>query len=108
MTIETGSRPDGQRSPQTLTSGAAPAQPAEGPSRQRSMIIRGIGLGALARYVGSPRFVGFVITGVIGARALASLAQENKTRNTARVVAWDQRRSQRDQRKVDRRQRRAR
>jgi hypothetical protein len=67
-----------------------PRQPRE--EGQRQMVVRGIELVAVARFLGSRRFLERVVVGAIGLAALASLARENQARTLARVAAWDRRR----------------
>ena len=81
-----------------MTRGTAEPAPAAGPdARQRRMIVIGVELTALVRYLGSRRFVRHVIVGVVGAAAAASLARENQTRGVARVSAWDKARQAREE-----------
>ncbi|MGO8978956.1 MAG: hypothetical protein ACLP3Q_16935 [Streptosporangiaceae bacterium] len=84
---------------------SAPARQAQAESRQRRVIVTGIGLAALARFLGSRRFLSYVITGAIGLAAAASLSRENQARAAARVVAWDKQRKLREQRTAEARQR---
>src|ERR1019366_10298826 len=65
------------------------------------MVILWIGLSALARFVGSRRFLSYVISGALGLAALASLSRDNQTRTVARIAAWDKQRSLRDKRAVE-------
>jgi hypothetical protein len=69
-------------------------------NRQRHMIILGIELDMVARFLGSSRFREFVIVGAIALAALASLARENQERSVASLVAWDQRRAAREVRRA--------
>jgi hypothetical protein len=64
--------------------------------RQRRMIVVGVELAALTRYLASRRFIGSVIVAVVGVRALATLGKESQTRTVARVVAWDRARAERE------------
>jgi hypothetical protein len=73
--------------------------------RERRMIVVGVELAALARYLTSRRFVGAVIVGVVGVRALATLGKESQTRTVARVVAWDKARIQRELKAAEHRRR---
>jgi hypothetical protein len=82
-----------------------PARQPGAANRQRRMIILGIELNAVARYLGSSRFREHVIVAALGLAALAALARENHERNVARLVAWDQRRNLRDLRAARARQR---
>jgi hypothetical protein len=77
-----------------------PARQPGAANRQRRMIVGGIELGMVARFLGSRRFRAFVIVGAIGVAALASLARENLEGNTARLVAWDQRQNLRNLRRA--------
>ena len=74
--------------------------------RQRRMIVVGVQLAALTRYLASRRFAATVIVAVIGVRALATLGKESQTRTVARVVAWDRARAEREQKSTQRRERR--
>jgi hypothetical protein len=74
-------------------------------NRQRHMIILGIELDMVARFLGSSRFREFVIVGAIALAALASLGRENQERSVASLVAWDQRRAARELRRPKGRQR---
>jgi hypothetical protein len=74
--------------------------------RQRRVIVVGVELAALTRYLASRRFVATVIVAVIGVRALATLGKESQTRTVARVVAWDRARAEREQKSTQRRERR--
>jgi hypothetical protein len=74
--------------------------------RQRRMIVVGVELAALTRYLASRRFLATVIVGVIGVRALATLGKESQTRTVARVVAWDRARIERETKSAQRRGRR--
>jgi hypothetical protein len=101
MTIETGS---GQAS--RPASGTVATRDANEPGwlarldrlegRQRRMIVVGVELTALTRYLASRRFIGGVIVAVVGVRALATLGKESQTRTVARVVAWDKARIERE------------
>ena len=73
--------------------------------RQRRMIVVGVELAALTRYLASRRFAATVIVAVIGVRALATLGKESQTRTVARVVAWDRARAERERASTRRRQR---
>ena len=64
--------------------------------RQRRMIVVGVELAALTRYLASRRFIGSVIVAVVGVRALATLGKESQTRTVARVMAWDRARAERE------------
>jgi hypothetical protein len=108
MTTETGSGQDSRPAPGAVARGDA-SEPAflerlEG--RQRRMIVVGVELAALTRYLASRRFVATVIVAVIGVRALATLGKESQTRTVARVVAWDRARAERELKTTQRRQRR--
>ena len=81
--------------------GSGPSRQARAASRQRRKVILGIGLAALARFVGSRRFLSYVISGALGLAALASLSRDNQTRTVARMAAWDKQRSLRDKRAVE-------
>jgi hypothetical protein len=111
MATETGSGQDSRPASGVVAPGNA-SEPAwlarlEGlEGRQRRMIVTGVQLAALTRYLTSRRFMTTVITAVIGVRALATLGKESQTRTVARVVAWDRARAGREQKSTQRRQRR--
>ena len=71
--------------------------------RQRGMIVLGVQLATLTRFLASRRFVATVIVAVVGVRALATLGKESQTRTVARVVAWDKARIQREMKAAQRR-----
>ena len=108
MTTEIGSGQDSR-----AASGAVAPRDASEPAwlarldqlegRQRRMIVVGVELAALTRYLASRRFVATVIVGVIGVRALATLGKESQTRTVARVVAWDRARVERELKSARRR-----
>src|SRR5205085_10687028 len=83
--------------PVAVTPGKAsePAWLARLDGRQRRMIVLGVALAALTRYLASRRFLATVIVGVVGVRALGTLGKESEGRTIARVVAWDRARAQR-------------
>ncbi len=58
-------------------------------SRTRDVILVGIGIGAVARLLGSRRFHVRVITGVIGAAALAGMARQSEVPVMVRVMLKD-------------------
>jgi nicotinamide mononucleotide adenylyltransferase len=58
-------------------------------SRSRDMILLGIGIGAVARLLGSRRFQVRVITGVIAVAALAGMARESEVPVMVRVIFKD-------------------
>lgn len=111
MTTEIGSGQDSRPA-----SGAVAPRDASDPAwlarldqlegRQRRMIVVGVELAALTRYLASRRFVATVVVAVIGVRALATLGKESQTRTVARVVAWDRARAQRELKSTRRKQRR--
>lgn len=105
MMHEAGLRPDGHRARRAVRSrgvnGPAGQVPAE--SRQRRALVTAIGLAALARYLGSRRFLSYVVTGAIGLAAAARLSRENQVRAAARMAAWDKQRRLLDQRRGGRR-----
>jgi hypothetical protein len=110
MTTEIGSGQDSRPA-----SGAVARRDASDPAwlarlsqlegRQRRVIVVGVELAALTRYLASRRFMATVIVGVIGVRALATLGKESQTRTVARVVAWDRARIEREMKSVRRKQR---
>jgi hypothetical protein len=72
---------------------ATPGDPAEpGPTRQPSLtqrIVRyGIWLVVMTRILGDRRFLATVITGALGACALASLIKNNEARPLRRAAGW--------------------
>jgi hypothetical protein len=109
MTTEIGSGQDSRSAGAVARRGASdPAWLArldqlEG--RQRRMIVVGVELAALTRYLASRRFIGTVIVAVIGVRALATLGKESRTRTVARVVAWDRARLERELKSARRKRR---
>jgi hypothetical protein len=58
-------------------------------SRQRDMILLGVGISAVARLLGSRRFHVRVITGVIGLAALAEMARQSEVPVAVRVIFKD-------------------
>jgi hypothetical protein len=81
--------------------GAAPPGSRGGPAARQSreegqhdLVVRGIELVAVARFLGSRRFLERAVVGAIGLAALASMARENQARAVARFIAWDKWRSQ--------------
>jgi hypothetical protein len=103
MAIDVGSGQDthGVQAAVISGGGSGPSRQARAASRQRRKVILGIGLAALARFVGSRRFLSYVISGALGLAALASLSRDNQTRTVARMAAWDKQRSLRDKRAVE-------
>jgi hypothetical protein len=67
-------------------------------NRKYRLIILGIELGAVARYLRSRRLRENVILGVIALAALARASRENQARALARLAAWDKQRNLRQQR----------
>lgn len=111
MTTEIGSGQDsrpasGAVAPREASDPAWLARLDQMEGRQRRMIVVGVELAALTRYLASRRFVATVVVAVIGVRALATLGKESQTRTVARVVAWDRARAQRELKSARRRQRR--
>ena len=96
MTVEVGR--NGHRNPRAVTSGNGnrQARTVRAPGQNPGAWLM-IGLGMLLR---DRAFQAKVITGVIGAAALASLAREGQTRNLARLAVWDSKQSLREQRKA--------
>jgi hypothetical protein len=95
MTIEAGSGQDSSQAPDAAMAGRR--EPPRPGGRQRHTIVASVELTALARHLTSRRFMAQVITGAIVLAALAELMRENQARNVARLVAWDRKRSLRDQ-----------
>lgn len=111
MTTEIGSGQDsrpasGTVAPREASDPAWLARLDQMEGRQRRMIVVGVELAALTRYLASRRFVATVVVAVIGVRALATLGKESQTRTVARVVAWDKARSDRELKSARRKQRR--
>jgi hypothetical protein len=111
MTTEIGSGQDsrpasGALAPRDASDPAWLARLDELEGRQRRMIVVGVEVAALTRYLASRRFVATVVVAFIGVRALATLGKESQTRTVARVVAWDKARSERELKSVKRKQRR--
>lgn len=98
MTIEAGSGQDSGTARGVVATGGpgAPAPAARPDAGQRRLIIIGVELTALARYLGSSRFVRHVIVGAVGVAAATSLVRENQSRSIARLSAWDRSRQQRE------------
>jgi hypothetical protein len=94
MTIEAGSRQDSRSAPDAMAAG--PRGPDRRGGRQRRTIVRAVELTALARHLTSRRFATHVFTGAIVLAAVAELMRENRTRNFARLAAWDQKRRLRE------------
>jgi len=96
MTVGEGR--NGHRDPGAVTSGNGnrQARTARAPGQTGKALLT-IGLGMLLR---DRTFQGKVITGVMGAAALASLARESQARNLARLAGWDRKQSLRGQRKA--------
>ena len=68
---------------------ATPAGPAEaGPTLSQRVVRYAVWLGVGTRILGDRRFLATVITGVIGAYALASLLKNNQARPVRRVGGW--------------------
>ena len=110
MTTEIGSGQDsrpasGAVAPRDASDPAWLARLDQMEGRQRRMIVVGVELAALTRYLASRRFVATVVVAVIGVRALATLGKESQTRTVARVVAWDRARAERELKSVRRKQR---
>jgi hypothetical protein len=108
MATENGSGQDSRPASGVVTPGdtSEPARLERLEGRQRRMIVVGVELAALTRYLASRRFAAAVIVAVIGVRALATLGKESQTRTVARVVAWDRARAEREQKSTQRRERR--
>lgn len=110
MTTEIGSGQDsrpasGAVAPRDANEPAWLARLDQMEGRQRRMIVVGVELAALTRYLASRRFVATVIVAVVGVRALATLGKESQTRTVARVVAWDKARIERELKSARRKQR---
>jgi hypothetical protein len=93
MTIDVEFARDAHTAPEAVISGdhrGAARQP-RAASRQRGVLVLGLGAGAVAGYLGSRRFHVQVLVGIIGLAALAGLARESQTRSLARLAAWDKR-----------------
>jgi hypothetical protein len=91
----------GPQSKAAVTSGAgAPAGSSPKASRQRNMILVGIGLGLVLRVLRDPRFYTYVITAVILLVTGGKAAKENQSRSIERLVEWNKRQTQRVEDKV--------
>ena len=98
MTIEASSGQGSGQLPGAVTvDDRVPAWLARLEGQHRRVVVTGIGLAALAGYLRSSRLVHGVIAGAIVAVAVAGLMRENQTRNIARLMEWDKRRSLRQQ-----------
>src|SRR5438477_4147213 len=64
--------------------------------RQRRMIVVGVQLAALTRYLASRRFMATVIVAVVGVTALATLRKESGTRPVGRATSCDEARIERE------------
>jgi hypothetical protein len=95
MTIEAGSRQDSSQALDAMMAGRRELAPPGG--RQRRTIVASVELTALARHLASRRFMSQVITGAIVLAAVAELLRENQARSVARLVAWDRKRSLRQE-----------
>jgi hypothetical protein len=91
----------GPQSKAAVTSGAgAPAGSSPKASRQRNMILVGIGLGLVLRVLRDPRFYTYVITAVILVVTGGKAAKENQSRSFERLIEWNKRQTQRVEDKV--------
>ena len=100
MAIDNGMGRDAHTAPEAVISGGhrgAARQPGAA-SRQRGVLVLGLGAAAVAGYLGSRRLHVQVLVGIIGLAALAGLARESQTRSLARLAAWDKRRQARQPR----------
>jgi hypothetical protein len=91
----------GPQSKAAVTSRAgAPAGSSPKASRQRNMILVGIGLGLVLRVLRDPRFYTYVITAVILVVTGGKAAKENQSRSFERLIEWNKRQTQRVEDKV--------
>jgi hypothetical protein len=91
----------GPQSKAAVTSGAgAPAGSSPKASRQRNMILVGIGLGLVLRVLRDPRFYTYAITAIILLVTGGKAAKENQSRSIDRLVEWNKRQTQRVEHKV--------
>jgi hypothetical protein len=91
----------GPQSKAAVTSGAgAPAGSSPKASRQRNMILLGIGLGLVLRVLRDPRFYTYAITAVILVVTGGKAAKANQSRSIERLVEWNKRQTQRVEHKV--------
>lgn len=81
-------------------SGIRQARQAQAARRKNRRALLVVALGTGWRMLRDRDFQAKVATGVIGAAALASLAQEGRDRNLARLAEWDKRERFREQRKA--------
>lgn len=83
-----GSSLDTRKTPRAVISGGArtPGRQSRAADRQRDMILLGVGISAVARYLGSRRFQARVITGVIGLAALAEITRQSEIPVAVRLV----------------------
>jgi hypothetical protein len=77
-----------------------PATLSQSASRQRDLVMLGVGLGAVVHLLRNPRFHAAVITGVIGLGALLRLSGEASARALERFLAWEEQPYRRSQRKA--------
>ncbi len=79
---------------------ARQARQARAARRKKRRALLVVGLSAGSRLLRDRGFQTTVITGAIGAAALASFARESRARTRARLALWDHRQSLREQRKA--------
>jgi hypothetical protein len=92
---------NGHRDPGPVISGSSKqARQERAAHRHNRRALLVIGLSAVARLLRDRGFQAMVITGAIGAAALASTAREGKTNNLARLTNWDKKQSLRGQHKA--------
>lgn len=98
MTNGTGR--NGNRDPGAAVPGSRQARQARAARRRNHRALLVVGLGIGSRLLRDRDFLARVITRAIGAAALASLARDSRSRNVARLAAWDERQRHREQRKA--------
>ena len=68
--------------------GPEPAREPRPPGRLDGVVKYGVWLAVVTRILGDRRFLATVITGAIGAYALASMLKNNQARPVRRVAHW--------------------
>jgi hypothetical protein len=90
----------------TAAGSGARAQRPRTSSPDNQSAVRLVGLAAFIHMLRSRRFHERVIVGAIAVKALAGLGQENRASSSERLAAWNQRQTQRLERKGERQARR--
>jgi hypothetical protein len=96
MTIDVGP----QSKAAVSSGGGAPGGSAQKGSRQRNMILLGIGLGLVFRVLRDPRFYTYAITAIILVVTGGKAAKQNQSRGIERLIEWNKRQTQRVEHKV--------